>query len=302
MAYVKLDTGVLDSTLWTDRDGREVFLTALLMATPHEVTTPTPALHVRSLEASGFVVPPGWYGKVAAAGVGIARRAGIDVEAGLDALERLCAPDPESRTPDHEGRRLVRVDGGYLILNFMVYRDRDTTAAERQQRYRERHKNKPRNGVTVTGNGVTSRNITQEEEEEVSSKQEALRNEEDDASSSVASHLTDERQRDAYLSYYNAHRRKDGMDAAVRDAAKQYGWPAVGLALVDMRAADADFTARRLMGFAKKARPAQASYAAGHANLPTPAGFACEHCGGRDVVNKRGIVTGRTHAEGCVNA
>lgn len=178
MAYVKLDTGLLDSTLWTDRDGREVFLTALLMALPHEVLEPTPELAVRSLDETGFVVPPGWYGRVPAAGVGIIRRAGVGIEEGLDALERLAAPDPESRTPDFDGRRLVRVDGGYIVLNFMKYRDRDTTAAERQQRYRDRHKG--RNAVTSKSNAVTERNVTQRnavvssKKEEVSRKQEVL--------------------------------------------------------------------------------------------------------------------------------
>jgi len=132
---------------------------------------------VRSLDATGFVVPPGWYGRVPAAGVGIVRRAGLDVEEGLDALERLAAPDPESRTPDFDGRRLVRVDGGYIVLNFMKYRDRDTTAAERQQRYRDRQKGS--NAVTSKSNAVTERNVAQRhavvssKKEVVSSKQEA---------------------------------------------------------------------------------------------------------------------------------
>jgi hypothetical protein len=34
----------------------------------------------------------------------------------------------------------VRVEGGYLVLNYMRYRDRDYTAASRAKRYRERLK------------------------------------------------------------------------------------------------------------------------------------------------------------------
>src|SRR3990167_930952 len=44
MPFVKLDCGILDSTLWFDRDARDVFLTALLMAVPYEVRESTPTI------------------------------------------------------------------------------------------------------------------------------------------------------------------------------------------------------------------------------------------------------------------
>src|SRR6185369_6362753 len=78
------------------------------------------------------------------------------------ALERLAAPEQSSRTPDFEGRRLVRINGGYLVLNFIKYRDRDHTTAIRSKRYRERKKNN-RHGVTSSSHGVSSRDITQAE-------------------------------------------------------------------------------------------------------------------------------------------
>jgi hypothetical protein len=138
MSFVKLDCGILDSTLWIDREARELFITALLMAVPVEFKDVRRQLEVRTLEETGFEVPPGEYGFVAAAGQGIVRRAGMDLEIGLSALERLGAPEPDSRTPDFEGRRLVRVAGGYVVLNFRLYRDKDHTAAERMRRYREK--------------------------------------------------------------------------------------------------------------------------------------------------------------------
>lgn len=165
MAFVKLDCGILDSTLWIDRDCRDVFVTALLMAEPREIVTPLPSRHVRSIDKTGWDVPAGWYGFVPAAGIGIIRRAGVDLESGLRALERLGEPDAESRSPDYAGRRLVRVDGGYIILNFMKYRDRDYTGAERAKRYRERQKGKA--AVTPSRRDVTPshRDITQAEAE-----------------------------------------------------------------------------------------------------------------------------------------
>lgn len=138
MAFVKLDCGMLDSSIWVDRDAKDLFITALLMAVPVELVKEEVAYEVRDLRPTGFVVPAGWYGKVNAAGIGIVRRALIADEVGLAALERLGVPEPQSRTPDFEGRRMVRVDGGYIILNFAEYRAKDHTAAERSKRYREK--------------------------------------------------------------------------------------------------------------------------------------------------------------------
>lgn len=161
MGFVKLDSGLLTSTLWAHREEREVFITALLMAEPFEVHEPMPQIEVDSLRETGFLVPPGWYGFVGAAGPGILRQAIVDPDPGMDALRALGAPDPESRSKDFEGRRMVRVDGGYIVLNYIKYRDRDYTAAARAKRYRDRQKDEPsrRNAVT------SHRNVTQAEEE-----------------------------------------------------------------------------------------------------------------------------------------
>ncbi len=139
--FVKIDQGILASTLWVDRDARDVFLTALLMAQPHELREPAPQLEVDSLAETGFVVPPGWYGFVPASGKGIIHRSLVpDENAGMRALRMLGSPDPESRTPDFDGRRLIRIQGGYLVLNYIRYRERDYTAADRSRRWRDRQK------------------------------------------------------------------------------------------------------------------------------------------------------------------
>ena len=144
MAFAKIDTRILDSSVWIDRGIRDIFLTALLMAHPYELTEASPQLKVENLEPTGFVVPPGWYGFIGAAGSGLVRRALMEPAEGTEALKVLGEPDPESRSHDFEGRRLVRVDGGFLILNFMKYRDRDSTTAERSKRYRDQQKKKGR--------------------------------------------------------------------------------------------------------------------------------------------------------------
>lgn len=112
MPFVKLDVAIPDSTLWLDAAASRIFLTALLMATPWDTATPVEQIEVRSLKRTSFVVPPGWYGFVSAAGIGIIRRALVPEGEGYAALEALGSPDEESRSNEFEGRRLVRVGGG----------------------------------------------------------------------------------------------------------------------------------------------------------------------------------------------
>ena len=141
MSFVKLDTEILNSSIWRDRVQRAIFITALLMARPVEIDEPLPQYEVRQLVKTGFVVPPGWYGLVGAAGIGIIRRALVEREEGLAALEQLGSEDPESNgSGDYEGRHIVRVDGGYIVLNFMAHQNKDHTGAKRQRRFRERRK------------------------------------------------------------------------------------------------------------------------------------------------------------------
>lgn len=161
MPFVKLDTQILDSTLWLERECRDIFITSLLMAEPREFSEAQKQIEIDSLAYTGFEVPPGWYGFVPAASSGISRRAMVELPAGLAALAKLGAPEETSRSKDFDGRRMIRVDGGFLILNYMKYRDRDYTATERSRRFRERRKN----GVAPLGNGVASRQATQAEAE-----------------------------------------------------------------------------------------------------------------------------------------
>lgn len=149
MPFLKLDVSIMNSSVWIDRDVRDVFVTALLMAEPHELREPEPQIEVRTLNQTGFVVPPGWYGFIAAAGIGIINRSLVEKENGYAALEKLGSPDIASRSQIFEGRRLVRINHGFLVLNFIHYREKDHTAGERAKRYRQRKnaqsegKNKP---------------------------------------------------------------------------------------------------------------------------------------------------------------
>lgn len=168
MGFVKIDTGMLDSTIWFEKDQRDIFITALLMAEPREYVEPAKQIEVDKITYTGWEVPPGWYGFVRASGVGIVRRALVDVKPGIEALRALGAPEEESRSKEWEGRRMVRVDGGYIVLNYMKYRDKDYTAADRMRRLRARTKElkekAAQNSEDVTRNGYDVHpNVTQAE-------------------------------------------------------------------------------------------------------------------------------------------
>lgn len=140
MPFVKLDCSMLNSSIWGEKVQRNLFITALLMAEPFEAREPLPQIEINSLDFTGWCVPPGWYGFVRAARTGLIHRAMEEREEGLAAMVKLGEPDQESKSKSHEGRRLVRVNGGFVVLNFMEYRERDYTAAERQKRWREKQK------------------------------------------------------------------------------------------------------------------------------------------------------------------
>lgn len=69
----------------------------------------------------------------------ISRRLNCPVEIVLRGIAALEKPDPTSRTPDHEGRRIVKLDEhrdwGWFIVNYQYYRN---LASEEQRREKTR--------------------------------------------------------------------------------------------------------------------------------------------------------------------
>ena len=68
------------------------------------------------------------------------------------AVDRLSSPDPDSRTPDNEGRRIEAIPGGWRILNYESYRNRlqekQGSKARAMRESRERKGNALPDGVT----------------------------------------------------------------------------------------------------------------------------------------------------------
>jgi hypothetical protein len=117
--YTKLFNSILASTVWREPiETRIVWITLLAMADK--------------------------YGMAEGSVPGLADFARIPVEATREALARLMAPDPDSRSKESEGRRVEEVDGGWRIVNHAKYRakmgldDRREYNRLKQAQYRAR--------------------------------------------------------------------------------------------------------------------------------------------------------------------
>lgn len=120
MSYVKLFSSILTSSLWGESPNiRIVWITMLAMADKH--------------------------GEVISTIPGLARLASVSINDVEDAIHKFLSPDPYSRTPDDDGRRIERIDGGWALLNYGKYReqasdeDRKKKTAERVRRHREKN-------------------------------------------------------------------------------------------------------------------------------------------------------------------
>lgn len=80
----------------------------------------------------------------------IARRTNVPIDIVKTGIKKLEAPDPQSRNPKHDGRRIVRLDEhrewGWLIVNYEEYRkiaseeQRREKTLERVRKYRDKNK------------------------------------------------------------------------------------------------------------------------------------------------------------------
>lgn len=106
--FVKLFGSILASTVWMeDPETKVVWITMLAMA-----------------DAKGYVggsVP------------GLAKMAGVERAATERALEKFLSPDPDSRSKEHEGRRIVEAEGGWKLLNYAKYREARDEETRREQ-------------------------------------------------------------------------------------------------------------------------------------------------------------------------
>lgn len=134
--YTKLFNSILASTIWREDDKtRIVWITLLAMADRHGL-------------AEGSVP-------------GIADFARVSVDDCRKALGKLSAPDEDSRSQEHEGRRIEAVEGGWRLLNHEKYRQKLSADERReylklkQREYRRRGKSTGVDNVSDTDTVLT---------------------------------------------------------------------------------------------------------------------------------------------------
>lgn len=122
--YAKIFTQILDSSLVEDYPARCVFMDLLLLADKHGVVDMTP-------EA-------------------IARRTNAPLKVVKAAIAKLSEVDPQSRTKDEDGRRIILLDDhrdwGWQIVNFVHYHKMQSEEDRREymrEYMREKRREKP---------------------------------------------------------------------------------------------------------------------------------------------------------------
>jgi hypothetical protein len=117
--YTKLDSGIVYSTVWMQsHDTLRAWIALLVLA-----------------DATGLVrssVPA------------LAHLCFIKPDRMREIIQSFEDPDPDSRIQDYEGRKIQAIEGGWLILNYLRYRNlcqrKPGSHAERQAKYRGRKK------------------------------------------------------------------------------------------------------------------------------------------------------------------
>jgi hypothetical protein len=238
--YAKLWSSIVHSTVWQE-------------------PLPTKVVWVTMLALSDM------RGYVGASVPGLAHAAGVTVPECEAALERFLAPDPYSRTKEHEGRRIVVEDGGWRLLTYEKHReakaeeDRRIQNREAQKRWRENRKKRKQdsNAPNAYRNGNNQTSAQAEASTEAATATEAVSAEAEAELHRVGGKLP-EVCRDSLRALTSASRAPlafvgevgamlDGMRGKGTDAA------VMSCALIDMAVAGVEPTARALRGFVRKA-------------------------------------------------
>ena len=102
-------------------------------------------------------------GRVWASVPGLANRARVPIEDTETALAVFMSPDKYSRTDVAEGRRIEKIDGGWVLINYLKYRA--IQDAEARLEYKRAWDRDNRNPTKSDKTGQIRQKPTQEEEE-----------------------------------------------------------------------------------------------------------------------------------------
>lgn len=130
--FTKLFSSIITSSIWSEDDKTRIMWITMLA----------------SSDSQGFVT-----GSIP----GMAAVARMSLEDAEKSIKALCKPDPYSRSKEYDGRRLLECEDGWLIANYVKYRQpRDpekrreqNREAKRRQRDREK-KNQCQQDVSQT--------------------------------------------------------------------------------------------------------------------------------------------------------
>lgn len=120
--YNKLFTKILDSSIWLEKNTTRIVWLTLIAA----------------MDEDGFCQ--------FASSANLAHRAIVDPKECDEAIKCLESEDPNSSDKEHDGKRIERVPGGWMVLNSEKYKDLVTReiskerTRERVRRHREKHK------------------------------------------------------------------------------------------------------------------------------------------------------------------
>jgi len=192
--FVKLFNQILDSSIADDRRLRHFFTDFLLCSDSKGIVMMTESA--------------------------IARRIGASIEEVEWGIEQLSQPDPRSKSPDYEGRRIRKLEGsgyGWEILNFEAYRamksadDMREKTRLRVQRHREKKKDvKTCNADVTLGNGG---NDKQKEKQREKQKQ-ILPEDSNESSSSAPTEADRAKGYYCFDEFWETYPRKVGKETA----------------------------------------------------------------------------------------
>ena len=127
MGFTKLDEGIVHSSVWSEALAtRVLWVTMLAMA-----------------DSRGFV---------SSSRSGLLRAANIplvDFDISIDILE---STDVDSRSPEYDGRRIQKCDGGWMVLNYLRYRE-FTYSGSKEAIKKRKQRDKRGHEVDMSPNG-----------------------------------------------------------------------------------------------------------------------------------------------------
>jgi len=139
--YNKLFTKILDSTIWLEsNETRLVWIT-----------------FIAAMDETGFV-------PLASAG-NVAGRARVTLEEAEAALKILEAPDLKAPGQEHDGRRIERTEGGWVVLNAEKYREMVTRVMIQEQtrrrvaEFRKKRRATPSNAPVTPSNAPVTQSV-----------------------------------------------------------------------------------------------------------------------------------------------